>query len=406
MNSHKSRFLGLLLFSTIIHIILISQFNWKAVAKPPQEKLIEVDILPPEPLKEVRPPRKKIKKKNASLQQKSRKSVRSKKKPKTPQKNRAKVVKKTKGVKNKAKKGSAARKKKLPVKTAKRVVKKNKVDLPTAKKTKSTNKNKRTGEKSGVYVAKAQKNITVKRSSKPDKTSQPSKPVKSRKPPPKPIVVVKPKLKSSFSIRSNLAKKSILKEGPISISTDNIEKRKVEVAIRSSKNSSFIPGSDRVLDSNSVVVVRKVDAPRLKGVEAGQIEPGKTPIVIDGQMLRKSEETEKFDQIQEVEPKTGEEGSTESKEQGNSFIEGEASKRNILFRPKPPELEIERDVEIKLRFTVLPDGSVDHILPYTKADIELEQLAIVLLQQYKFEPLFGSNKNYSGIITFTIYRKK
>ncbi len=403
MNSHKSRFLGLLLFSTIIHIILISQFNWKAVAKPPQEKLIEVDILPPEPLKEIRPSKKKIRKKNASLQQKSRKSVRSKKKPKTPKKNRAKVVKKTKGVKNKEKKGSAARKKKLPVKTDKQVVKKNKVALPTATKPKSTNKNKRTGDKSGIYVAKAKKNKKVKESSKPGKTSKPDK---SRKPPPKPIVVVKPKLKSSFSIRSNLAKKSILKEGPIAISTDNIEKRKVEVAIRSSKNSSFIPGSNRILDSNSVVVVRKVDAPRLKGVEAGQIKPGKTPIVIDGQMLRKSEETEKFDQIQEVEPKTGEEGSTESKDQGNSFIEGEASKRNILYKPKPPELEIERDVEIKLRFTVLPDGSVDRILPYTKADIELEQLAIVLLQQYKFEPLFGSNKNYSGIITFTIYRKK
>lgn len=325
--SPKGHFMGLVILSTLAHILILSQFNWKAVAKPPREKLIEVDLLPPEIVEEKKKfPPDKTQKKQASPQKNTVKSVRSKsnKLPENPQKNRAIVVKKT------------------------------------------------------------TKTIT----------------------PPRPIVVIKPKIKSSLSIRSNLASRNTRETGPIAISTDNIEKRKVEVSIRSFKDLDFVPDYERALGPKTEVVLRRFDAPSLKGVEAGQITPGKTPIVIDGQMLRKSEETEKFDQIREDLPRKGEEGSTESTEPGNIFIEGEASKRKILFRPQPPELDIERDVTISLRFTVLPDGSVDKILPYTKAEIQLESLAIDLLQQYKFKPLFGSDLQQSGIIHFTIYRKK
>lgn len=85
-------------------------------------------------------------------------------------------------------------------------------------------------------------------------------------------------------------------------------------------------------------------------------------------------------------------------------LEGEISNRRILFRPNPPKLNLDRDVTVSLRITVLPNGEVDQIIPFQKAEPELERMAIKMLHQYRFEPLFGSNEVQSGIFHFTIQR--
>ncbi len=95
-----------------------------------------------------------------------------------------------------------------------------------------------------------------------------------------------------------------------------------------------------------------------------------------------------------------------SGKRSNLKIEGEVSQRQITFEPEPPVLNIESDVTITLKFTVLPNGEVDQVFPFLKAEPELEKLAISLLHKYRFEPLFGSNKVQKGIIHFTIHRKK
>ena len=91
---------------------------------------------------------------------------------------------------------------------------------------------------------------------------------------------------------------------------------------------------------------------------------------------------------------------------GGSNIEGEISNRNVIYKPDIPELELDRDVTIILRFTVLPNGEVDQVFPHQKADPELESFAIRLLHEYRFEPLSGSSEIQSGVIHFTILRKK
>jgi outer membrane biosynthesis protein TonB len=87
-------------------------------------------------------------------------------------------------------------------------------------------------------------------------------------------------------------------------------------------------------------------------------------------------------------------------------IGGEVKNRRVIYRPKPPGLDLESDVTIVLKFTVLPNGQVDQISPFTRADSRLERVAIELLSKYRFEPLFGSQKIQRGVIPFTIYRKR
>ena len=46
---------------------------------------------------------------------------------------------------------------------------------------------------------------------------------------------------------------------------------------------------------------------------------------------------------------------------------------------------VNKEINIKLRFTILPDGTVGTIIPLTKADTKLEDAAINSLRQWRFE---------------------
>ncbi|MDT8447230.1 MAG: hypothetical protein RRB13_10110 [bacterium] len=90
--------------------------------------------------------------------------------------------------------------------------------------------------------------------------------------------------------------------------------------------------------------------------------------------------------------------------EGKGAIEGEVRGRPILFRPAAPALNIERDVTITLSFTVLPDGSVEAIVPLVKGEPSLEALAIDLLSRFRFEPINGTTAQ-RGVIHFKLQRQ-
>jgi len=48
---------------------------------------------------------------------------------------------------------------------------------------------------------------------------------------------------------------------------------------------------------------------------------------------------------------------------------------------------VNKEIDIRLRFSILPDGTVGTIFPLTKADTRLENAAINSLRQWRFEPL-------------------
>jgi outer membrane biosynthesis protein TonB len=59
--------------------------------------------------------------------------------------------------------------------------------------------------------------------------------------------------------------------------------------------------------------------------------------------------------------------------------------------PQYPE-GVKKEVNIKLQFTILPDGTVGTIIPKIKADTKLENAAINSLRQWRFEALGPNQK--------------
>lgn len=99
--------------------------------------------------------------------------------------------------------------------------------------------------------------------------------------------------------------------------------------------------------------------------------------------------------------------------QGNK-IEGEGSfgfdidwggkgKRQIWSYPLPKyPAGVYKEIDIKIMFTIKPDGSVGSTRLLTKADTKLENAAINSLRQWRFEPLSASQKQIeqTAVIVF------
>lgn len=82
---------------------------------------------------------------------------------------------------------------------------------------------------------------------------------------------------------------------------------------------------------------------------------------------------------------------------------GGKGKRRIysyLIPSYPPG--VSKEIDVKLKFTIMPDGSVGRIFPLRKADTRLEAAAINSLRQWRFEALPNGQeqKSQSAIITF------
>lgn len=69
--------------------------------------------------------------------------------------------------------------------------------------------------------------------------------------------------------------------------------------------------------------------------------------------------------------------------------------------PDYPE-GVNKEIDIRLRFSILPDGTVGNILPLTKADTRLENAAINSLRQWRFEALAPGQKQteQAAVIVF------
>jgi len=68
-------------------------------------------------------------------------------------------------------------------------------------------------------------------------------------------------------------------------------------------------------------------------------------------------------------------------------IKGSLVSRKILERPNPPQVKSKVEVEIELTLWVLPNGTVDRVVPSVKGDAELERIAVQYLKQWRFAPL-------------------
>ncbi|MFP4369064.1 MAG: energy transducer TonB [Candidatus Kapaibacterium sp.] len=98
----------------------------------------------------------------------------------------------------------------------------------------------------------------------------------------------------------------------------------------------------------------------------------------------------------------GDEGSGPGKGMGLGEIEwGGGGNRTVLYKkvPKFPD-GVSRSAKIKIRFTVLADGTVAQMVPLQKADPRLEKAAMEALKQWRFNRL-ENGETMVGIIPMT-----
>jgi len=80
-------------------------------------------------------------------------------------------------------------------------------------------------------------------------------------------------------------------------------------------------------------------------------------------------------------------------------IEGPASERKVISKPaRLPELQIDVEVTIRLKFWVLPDGTVGEVIPLQRGDVRLERAAIQYLKSWRFTPVSPDKPTVWGII--------
>jgi outer membrane biosynthesis protein TonB len=103
---------------------------------------------------------------------------------------------------------------------------------------------------------------------------------------------------------------------------------------------------------------------------------------------------------------------SKSSEDGNASVEGNfgfdidwggkgTRKIYSFILPQYPE-GVKKEVNIKLQFTILPDGTVGTIIPKIKADTRLENAAINSLRQWRFEALSSNQRQVeqTAVIVF------
>ena len=88
---------------------------------------------------------------------------------------------------------------------------------------------------------------------------------------------------------------------------------------------------------------------------------------------------------------------------GYSFDWGGRGTRKILRweKPKFPP-GVQKEIDIKIKFTILPDGSVVSPIPLIKADTQLEDAAIQALKTWKFESLRPNQIQFEQQVIITI----
>lgn len=142
---------------------------------------------------------------------------------------------------------------------------------------------------------------------------------------------------------------------------------------------------EEIIDESKNKEVKEVDLAKAKSVdESNTINPAE-----------KSKETKKENRTENVRK---ENSNVNTKGQGN-LTDGKGSlgfdidwggmgTRKIYFYilPEYPE-GVQKEIDIRLRFSIKPDGTVGSVTLLTKADTRLEQAAINSLWQWRFEPL-------------------
>lgn len=140
---------------------------------------------------------------------------------------------------------------------------------------------------------------------------------------------------------------------------------------------------------------KEVKLPEVKNVDENNVVPEKK----DEKKKEKQEEKKTVDE----ENLEADELNEELGQYGIEFDWGGKAVRKIYSWDVPSYPEgVSKEIDVRLRFTILPDGTVGRIIPLIKADTKLESAAIRSLRKWRFEPLQSHKKqiNQTAVISF------
>ncbi len=98
----------------------------------------------------------------------------------------------------------------------------------------------------------------------------------------------------------------------------------------------------------------------------------------------------------------GDFGGGAGKGEGFGDVEWGGGGNRVVLRKELPNYPrgVNRSVEVRLRFTVTPDGRVTHVMPVKQGEPALSVRAVNALKQWRFGPI-SEQKDMFGFITFT-----
>jgi len=155
---------------------------------------------------------------------------------------------------------------------------------------------------------------------------------------------------------------------------------------------------DKTEEKNEIV--KEVKLPEAKNTSDENIIK---PADKDNEISEKSSKKNEEDLKAEV---TSEGQGNEAEGEGSFGFDidfGGRGKRLLYSWGKPEYPEgVKKEANIKLKFSILPDGTVGTIFPLSKADTRLEDAAIHALRQWRFEPLspYQKQAEQTAIIVF------
>lgn len=147
-------------------------------------------------------------------------------------------------------------------------------------------------------------------------------------------------------------------------------------------------------------IIKEIELPKAKNTDAENV-------------IKPVEKTKEVNKEKSSSSEEQSDSKLTSKAQGNE-IDGKGSfgfdidwggkgKRQIWSYPLPNyPAGVYKEIDIKIMFTIKPDGSVGSTRLLTKADTKLENAALNSLRQWRFEPLSSTQKqiDQTAVIVF------
>lgn len=143
---------------------------------------------------------------------------------------------------------------------------------------------------------------------------------------------------------------------------------------------------------------KKVEVPKAVNVdETNEVAP-----VVEKSQKEESKKIDKNDADQKNETKGRELIGEGTGKFGFDIDFGGKGMRKIYSYTIPPYPQgVSKEIDVKLRFSIMPDGTVGTIFPLIKADTRLETAAINSLRQWRFEPLPKGQKQSPQTVVIT-----